>query len=89
MPVGEFLAFIMIVFSAVWGSIFLAHLLKRSSETLDSAGGDPRLTRLQEETDQLERRLAIVEDELGFFKELRAPDGPPSLPAPDAGDDAS
>jgi hypothetical protein len=89
MPVGEFLVFVLIVFSAVWGSVFLAHLLKRSSRTLDSGGDDPRLARLQEETEHLERRLAIVEDELSFFRELRAPDTPPGLPAPDGGDGTS
>ena len=80
---------VVIVFAASWGSIFLVHLLKRSSQRLGPAGDDLRVTHLLEETENLARRLAIVEEELDFFKELRAPSVPERLPHAQGEDEPS
>ena len=80
---GEFFAFVAIVFMAVWGSIFLAARLKRSSRELGAGPDGPIQGRLHDEWEQLEARVATLEDELEFFRELRSPQSSAKLPLPE------
>ncbi len=81
---GEFFAFILIVFSAIWGSVFLGAYVKAFSRKLESRPDDPLIEGLRDETDQLTIRLARVEEELRFFRNLHEPESPGQLRPPDA-----
>ena len=72
---GEFFLFMLILFTFGWGSVFLAAHLKRGPNRLESSADSELLARLLEDMDRLSERLGHVEEELDFFKELRAPDG--------------
>ena len=78
-----------LVISGVWGSIILHGLLRRRERRLDSAGDDPRIEALSEEHRLLEARLEQLEEEVGFFRQLHAPDqerlgsGSDDAPEPD------
>jgi hypothetical protein len=82
---GEFLAFILILFTLGWGSAFLLPYVRRHWGKLDRTVDHETLARLLEDTDQLAARLTQVEDELHFFKELNAPDDQERLSSPDMG----
>lgn len=84
--VGEFLAFTLIIFSAGWGSVFLAAYLKRFSRKLKSRPDDPLIEELREENQQLETRLARLEEEFRFYQELHEPERPAQLRPPHAND---
>ena len=71
---GEFLAFVLILFTFGWGSAFLLPYIRRHSRRLDSTVDSEVLARLLEDTDQLATRLDQIEEELRFFRELRAPE---------------
>ena len=79
---GEFLAFVLIVFAAGWGSAFLVPYLKRHSKKLDRTVDQETLGRLLEEVDRLSGRVTHVEEELDFYRELRGPKGRDRLPPP-------
>jgi len=81
---GEFFAFVMIIFAAVWGSIFLAALLKRSSRELGPRPEGPEQDRLRDGLDHLETRVASLEEELAFLRELRSPTPSVKLPPPES-----
>ena len=81
----EFFFFVMIIFSAVWGSIFLGAYVKRLYGDHDSRSEDLLLAGLREETQQFEHRLARVEEELEFMRELNRPEPPTQLRSPKAG----
>ena len=76
----EFVIFVLTMFTAVWGSAFMLAWIKRFSRKIESGSDDPLLAAFREETDQLRDRLSRLEDEVGFFKELHAPDEDPRLP---------
>lgn len=80
---GEFFLFMLILFTFGWGSAFLAARLKGGPNRLDSTADSELLARLLEDMDQLSIRLGRVEEDLDFFKELRAPGDPPRLSSPD------
>jgi len=82
---GEFLAFILILFTFGWGSAFLLPYVRRHWRKLDRTVDHEIIARLLEDTDQLAARLTQVEDELHFFKELNAPDDQERLSSPDMG----
>lgn len=69
----------LILFTFGWGSAFLAARLKGGPSRLESTADSELLARLLEDMDQISTRLGHVEEELDFFKELRAPDDPPRL----------
>jgi hypothetical protein len=58
-------------------------ILRRQNKRLNESVDYEVMARLLEDVDQLANRLSQVEDELRFFKELRAPDAPGRLSAPD------
>ena len=80
---GEFFAFMVIVFTAVWGSVFLAAHLKRSFRELEPGPDGPLQDRLQDGLEQLETRVASLEEELEFFRELHSPQSSAKLPLPE------
>jgi len=82
--VGEFFVFVLIVFSAVWGSAFLAARLKRSSRELEAGSDGPIRDRLRDDLEQLETRVGSLEEELEFFRELRSPQSSAKLPSPES-----
>ena len=71
---GEFFLFMLILFTFGWGSVFLATRLKRGADRLESAADSELLARILEDMDRLSMRLSQVEEEMDFFKELRAPE---------------
>ena len=78
---GEFLGFLLVVSFIGWGTAFTALHFFRRMRRLDE-GVDREVTaRLLEDVDQLSTRLSQVEEELAFFKELRAPENRPGLPS--------
>ena len=79
---GDFLAFVTIVFAAGWGSAFLVHFLKRHSQRLDRTADQETLARLLEEMDQISNRLTHLEEKVEFFKDLRGPTGQARLAGP-------
>lgn len=80
---GEFFLFMLILFTFGWGSVFLAARLKGSPNRLESTSDSELLARLLEDMDQLSTRLGRVEEDLDFFRELRAPGDPPRLVSPE------
>ena len=82
---GEFLAFVLIVFTAIWGSAFLLPYVRRHGRKLDKTLDHEVIARLLEDTDQLATRLSHVEDELDFFKKLHGPEGQSRLLPPEEG----
>jgi len=80
----EFFFFIMIIFSAVWGSIFLGAYVKRLYGDHDSRSDDMLLAGLRDETRLFEDRLTRVEEELEFMRELNRPEPPTQLKSPEA-----
>lgn len=83
---GDLIALIFLFFSAFWGSVFLAAVVKRFSRKLEAPPDNPLIEALREDTHELETRLARVEEELRFFRELREPDPSARLRSPDAND---
>jgi len=75
---GEFFLFVLILLGAVWGSAFLYVVIRGISKRLEiteaDEGGNAALMR--EELASLAGRLERVEEELEFYKRLKAPDEP-------------
>ena len=82
----DFFYFILIVFSAVWASIFLGAYVRRLSRDHDSRPDDLLLEGLREETQEFETRLARVEEELSFLRELNRPEPSARLQPPESDD---
>ena len=73
---GEFFLFVVIVFSAFWGSMFLSPIARRRRNQVEE---DPEAARLlREELDDLQKRLGRMEEELEFYRKLGPGDAPPS-----------
>lgn len=72
----EFFLFILILCGAFWGSAFVYMALDGYSKKLKGPPEGPSDLLLREEVENLSGRLARVEDELEFYKQLRAPDEP-------------
>lgn len=80
---GEFFLFVLIIFAFGWGSAFLLPFVRRHSSRMEPTIDHEVLARLMEDMDQISGRLTQVEEELDFFRELRAPGEPERLPPPD------
>lgn len=80
---SEFVAFVMIVFVAVWGSVFLGVIAKRFMNQVEAGPDGPLIDDLRDDVTRLADRLAHVEEELTFYRELRGPESPPALGRPD------
>jgi hypothetical protein len=74
-----------LITGGVWGSIILSGLFKGRALKLQVPRDDPRIDDLIEENQQLEARLARLEEEVGFFRELQQPETPTQLPNPERG----
>jgi hypothetical protein len=72
----EFFFFVLILCGAFWGSSFVYLALQRASRRVEGPGEGPADALLREEVENLAGRLARVEDEFEFYKQLRAPDEP-------------
>jgi hypothetical protein len=74
----EFSALVVIVFSAFWGSMFLAPIARRRRDQVEEG---PEATRLlREELDDLQKRLGRLEEEVEFHRKLGPGDRPASEP---------
>jgi hypothetical protein len=77
---GELLGFLLVISFIGWGTAFVALRFRRE---LGRGGGEVDhevLARLLEDMDALSTRLSRVEEEMDFFKDLRAPETRPGLP---------
>ena len=72
MPVIAFL--ILIIVAAVTGSTFLYLLFDRLSRRIPPPEENANLALLREEVESLAGRLERVEEEVEFYKRLKAPD---------------
>jgi hypothetical protein len=70
----DFFFFILILLGFIAGSSFIYVLVTRSSRRIESGSGDLTVSLLRDELDSLSVRLERIEEELEFFKRLRAPD---------------
>jgi len=59
----------MLLFAMGWGSVFLARQLQDGGRRLGSEA-DPDVRRLQEAIDDLGTRLAVLEEERDFYRDL-------------------
>jgi len=75
-----------IVTGGVWGAIILSGLFKMRANKLAAPADDPRIGQLEEDHLRLEAQVARLEEEIGFFRELRKPETQAQLPGP--GDDS-
>lgn len=74
-----------LIFVGIWGTMIVSARVKQISDG-SGPGLDDRILRdFQETTRLLEARLEQVEEELAFYRELRAPDASAKLPSPGAG----
>ena len=72
----EFFLFVLIICSAVWGSAFVFTLVGRLSKRVEPGNQDALIGVLREEVESLSGRLGRVEEELDFYKRLKAPEEP-------------
>jgi len=79
---GEFLGFLLIVAVIGWGSAFAALYFRRESKQIGEGADHEVLARLLEDMDHITTRLSRLEEDMDFFRELRAPDTPGRLPGP-------
>jgi hypothetical protein len=80
---GEFFIFMLILFGFGWGSAFLAARYQRYSKGVEGSMDQEVLARLLEDMDQLSTRLSRIEEDVDFFRDLRAPEAPDLLTPPD------
>jgi hypothetical protein len=73
----------MIISIIVWGTAFAALHFRRELKGSNQGVDSEMLARLLEDVDQLSNRLSRIEEEMEFFKELRAPEGRGRLSPPD------
>jgi len=73
---GVLFGLILILFSAAWGSVFLYQILRRLTGRVGPPEGNGVTPMLLEEVESLSGRLARVEEELEFYKQLKAPEVP-------------
>ncbi|MGY8779845.1 MAG: hypothetical protein ACKVIN_17210 [Longimicrobiales bacterium] len=63
--------------------------LRKQWREIDLGAISPEVMRLQDTIDELTQRVAGLEEERDFFKELRSPDRPADLAPPDGEADAT
>jgi hypothetical protein len=84
---GDFAVLMLIIFSAMWGSVVLVTLLKERHKKLDArlesqlgpGMGDAELAEVHEELARLSARMERMEDDVRFFTELNRPSQPAQL----------
>ena len=80
----EFFFFMLILLGFAAGSGLIYVLVTRLSGRIQSGGEDLTVSLLRDELDSLSLRLGRVEEELEFYKRLKAPDEPEPLAPPPA-----
>lgn len=72
---GEVIALLAFIFGALWGTAVLISYLQSDPWKKQIAPDDEpeALLRLQEELDEVRRRLAAVEDQVSFDRQLAPP----------------
>ncbi len=70
-----------LIFLGVWGTMLVAARVKQISDGSDAGLDDRVLQDFQETARLLEARLERVEEELAFYRELRAPEVAKELPS--------
>lgn len=71
-----------LIFLGVWGSMLVSARVKQMTEGTDSTPDDRLIEEFRETVRLLEARLERVEEEVEFYRELRAPDPTRELPPP-------
>ena len=74
-----------LVIGGVWGSIILLGLFKGRTNKRLTPIDNPRIDQLEEDHLRLEAQVARLEEEIGFFRELKRPEIPTQLPGPERG----
>jgi len=74
---------LVVVIGGVWGWTIISELMKARTLRLQTPPVDPRMGELLEDYRRLEGRLEKLEEEVDFFRELRAPEDRRRLPASD------
>jgi len=72
----QFFLFVMIICTAIWGSATVFTILGRISRKVDPGNQADLIAALRDEVEYLTARVGRVEEDLDFFKELKAPSGP-------------
>lgn len=70
----EFFFFMMILLGFAWGATLLYYVAKAFAKRLEGPEPGPADALLREEVESLAHRLGRVEEELEFYKQLKAPD---------------
>jgi hypothetical protein len=76
-----------LVISGVWGSLIISGLLKRRQLKPGTPLDNPRIEELREDHHRLEVRLARLEEEVRFLRELRSPKAHTQLPPSESMED--
>jgi hypothetical protein len=85
----DFFFFTLILLGFIAGASFIYVLVTRSSKRIEPGSGELTISLLRDELDSFSVRLDRIEEEMEFFKRLRAPDEQGStrqLPEPEAQD---
>jgi hypothetical protein len=85
----DFFFFTLILLGFIAGASFIYVLVTRSSKRIEPGSGELTVSLLRDELDSFSVRLDRIEEEMEFFKRLRAPDEQGStrqLPEPEAQD---
>jgi hypothetical protein len=72
--VFEFFLLMMILLGTAWGAAMLYFVARALSKRLDAPEPGPADALLREDVESLSHRLSRVEEELEFYKRLKAPD---------------
>ena len=86
---GDFFLFVLILFVFGSATAYLAPYLSRRAKGLEGNVDQETLARLLEDVDQLSTRLAQIEEEMAFYRELRDQPEPNRLPASGDGNEGS
>ena len=72
---GEVIALLAFIFAALWGTAVLISYLQSDpwNKQVAPLDDDEALLRLQEELDEVRRRLTAVEDQVSFDRQLAPP----------------
>jgi hypothetical protein len=80
------LVVLVVVIGGVWGWTIISELMRARTLRLQPPSVDPRIEELADDHRRLEDRLEKLEEEVEFFRELRAPEDSRRLAVPE--DDA-
>lgn len=77
------MGFLLLMFAAIWGSVFLSLEFRKQRNALEDRTAGPS-DALREELEMVTGRLARLEEEMDFFRALHAGDDEPAALEPGA-----